>query len=77
MNIRKPSDYSSLYSALYGCPDGCNLAEMGLYCGNRQGRMRQNGEGRSSSGQLNTSSRDTRSERAFHPVIYAVCGCFI
>lgn len=28
-------------------------------------------------GTLDTSSRDTRSERAFHPVIYAVCGCFI
>ena len=70
MNIRKPSDYSSLYSAL-DVLMGSDLAEMELYCEIGRAVWAQQ------SWPLNTSSRDTRSERAFHPVIYAVCGCFI
>ena len=74
MNIRKPSDYSSLYSAL-DVLMGSDLAEMELYCEigpyaaeRRRARL---------SWPRSIFRRSTRSERAFHPVICAVCGPFI
>ena len=75
MNIRKPSDYSSLYSAL-DVLMGSDLAEMELYCEIGRGRMRQNGEGRGCHGRGVSPGGSTRTERASHPVICAVCGPF-
>ena len=75
MNIRKPSDYSSLYSAL-DVLMGSDLAEMELYC--EIGRAVC---GRTEKGAAVMTAEYLQSRyperKAFHPVICAVCGCFI
>ena len=75
MNIRKPSDYSSLYSAL-NVLMGSDLAETELYCeiGRAVCARTEKGAAVMAAEYLQAEYPD---RKGFSPVICAVCGPFI